>query len=115
MEKFLFILRESGTDHNEHNTDARRAVHPDLEEWIQSLISSGNFCNGVTIGLSSLYVSGAKMSKSKFLGDADDRILRFDLITAENVDQAVSIAQGCPLVVQGLAEIELRTILELVR
>jgi hypothetical protein len=115
MEKFLFILRERGSDLNEHSTDDRRAVYPDLEEWIQSLIRSGNYCNGVTIGLSSQYVCGAKMSKSKFLGDADDRILRFDLITAENIDQAVSIAQGCPLVEQGLAEIELRTILELVR
>jgi hypothetical protein len=55
------------------------------------------------------------MSKSKTLYFADDRILRFDTITAENIEQAISIAGTCPLVEQGLAEIELRTILALIR
>jgi hypothetical protein len=115
MEKFLLILRNSGIDHKKNGFDAGHAGNPDLGEWIHSLTRSENYCSGVPVGPKGQNVAGYKMSKGKTSGDVDDRILRFDIIQAENIHQAVSIARGCPMVEQGLAEIELRTILTLIR
>jgi hypothetical protein len=43
--------------------------------------------------------------------EAKESISGYILITAENLDQAVSIAQGCPLIAIGIGVVEVRPIL----
>jgi hypothetical protein len=115
MEKFLLILRENGISCNEHSPEDWHTVMPALMEWIHSLSKSGNYCSGESIANTGKYVTRDKMINSKSIEDANERILRFDVIKAEHINLAVSIAQTCPLVKQGFAVIEVRTILALTR
>jgi hypothetical protein len=79
------------------------------------LDKSGNYCSGGPIAGTGKYVTGDKMIEDKSAVDENGRILRYDVIMAEDINQAVSIAQTCPLVIHGLAVIEVRTILPLLR
>jgi hypothetical protein len=115
MDKFLFILRENETESTDHGADTWYAVVPALMEWIHLLDKSGNYCSGGPVASIGRYVSGDKMIEDKTTGDEYGRILRYDVIMAENIGQVVSIAQTCPLVTHGLAVIEVRTILPLTR
>jgi hypothetical protein len=115
MDKFLFILRENETEATGHNADIWKAVTPELREWIHLLGKSGNYSSGGPIDGTGQYVTRDKLIDGKMSGIEKGRLLGYDVITAENIDQAVSIAQTCPLVNHGLAVIEVRTILPLLR
>jgi len=115
MDKFLFILRENEIESTDYTADVRHAGVPDLMEWIHMLDKSGNYCSGGPIAGTGQYLTGDKMIEGKTTGDKNGRILRYDVIMTENINQAVSIAQTCPLVTRGLAVIEVRAILPLTR
>jgi hypothetical protein len=115
MDKFLFILRENETEVAGHSPDIWNAAIPELMEWIHLLDKSGNYCSGGPIDGMGQYVTRDKLLNGKPSGVEKGRLLGYDVITAENIDHAVSIAQTCPLVNYGLAVIEVRTILPLLR
>jgi hypothetical protein len=115
MDKFLFILRENEIESTDYTSDVGYGGVPDLMEWLHMLDKSGNYCSGGPIATTGQYVTGHKMIEDKSSVDESGRILRYDVIMAENSNQAVSIAQTCPLVTHGLAVIEVRTILPLLR
>jgi YCII-related domain len=115
MDMFLFILRENETEVVGHNADIWNAVVPEQMEWIHLLDKSGNYCSGGSIAGMGHYVTRDILLNGKTSGVEMGKLLGYDVITAENIDQAVSIAQTCPLVNHGLAVIEVRTILPLLR
>jgi hypothetical protein len=115
MEKFLIITRKTGANSNKPGSDNRAADHSILEEWIQRLRTSGNYFSGVPVAGGGQYVIRDEKVDSKSSGEANDGILRFDTIMAEDINQASVLAQTCPLVVRGLVEIEVRKIVPLVR
>ena len=85
---------------------------PDMIPWVKSLIESGNRIEGAP-----LMLSGNLVSKDEILSDgpfieSKEGILGYDLIYAENFEQAVAIAKTCPMVMQGVATREVRSVLD---
>ncbi len=115
MEKFLFILREDLTYPKARTPDEWLADIPAMLEWIQFLSESGNYCGGAPLGITGRCVAKEKVIDDYSSGDATGGILGYDVIQAENINQAVSIAQTCPLVMNGIAVREIRPIAPLTR
>ena len=110
MEKFMLIIREDLGKMGKMTDEERFANIPMMLKWVDSLIESGNYIKGEP-----LLVKGRYVTKDQILSDgpfieAHEGISGYEIIRAENIDQAAAIAQNCPLVQRGLAVREVRPI-----
>lgn len=113
MEKFMLIIREDLGRMGKLTDEQRFSNIPMMLKWVDSLIASGNYIKGEP-----LLVKGRYVSKDQILSDgpfieAREGISGYEIIRAENIEQAAAIAQTCPLVQQGLAVREVRPIAEI--
>ena len=115
MEKFLLILREDAKRLTACTSDEWFADIPAMLEWIQFLSESGNYCGGAPIDFTGRCVTKEKVIKDYSFGESNGGILGYDVILAENINQAISIAQTCPMVMNGIAVREVRPIVPLTR
>jgi hypothetical protein len=115
MEKFLLILREDATRLTALTSDEWLADIPAMLEWIQFLSESGNYCGGAPLDITGRCVSKEEVNKDYSFGEVNEGILGYDVILSENIHQAISIAQTCPMVMNGIAAREVRHILQLTR
>jgi hypothetical protein len=113
MEKFLLIVREDLKKIGQFTQEERFARSPDMLPWLESLNESGQYIMGEP-----LYVSGSYVSQDKVITDgpfieAKEGVSGFDLIWAESMEQAVAIAQSCPMVMSGFAVREVRQVVNM--
>jgi hypothetical protein len=113
MEKFLLIVREDLKKIGQFTQEERFARSPDMLPWLKSLTDSGQYIMGQP-----LYVSGSYVSQNQVITDgpfieAKEGISGFDLIWAESMEQAIAIAQSCPMVMSGFAVREVRQVVNM--
>lgn len=110
MEKFMLIIREDLTRLGQISDEERFSNIPAQLEWIKSIADSGNYLGGQPLAISGRYVSRDHVLSDGPFIESKEGVSGFDIILAENINQAVEIAQSCPLVVKGMAVIEVRPI-----
>jgi len=111
MEKFMLIVREDLKKLSQLSEHERFANIPMMLEWIKSIAESGNYVGGEPLAITGRYVSKSDVLSDGPFIESKEGIAGYDIILAENINQAVSIAQTCPLVMRGLAIREVRPIL----
>jgi hypothetical protein len=111
MERFMLIVREDLKRLSQLTEEERFANIPIMLEWIKSIAESGNYVGGEPLAITGRYVSKSDVLSDGPFIEAKEGIAGYDIILAENINQAVSIAQTCPLVMQGIAVREVRPIL----
>ena len=106
----MLIVREDLERLSKLTDEERFSNIPMMLKWIKSLAESGNYVGGEPLAISGRYVSkDSVLSDGPFI-EAKEGITGYDIILAENINQAVSIAQTCPMVMRGLAIREVRPI-----
>lgn len=113
MEKFMLIVREDLKQIGQFDLEERFARSPDMLPWIKQLTDAGLYIMGQP-----LYVAGSYVTQNDVVTDgpfieAKEGISGFDLIWAENMEQAVAIAQSCPMVMSGFAIREVRQVVNM--
>lgn len=107
----MLIVREDMKRLRELTDEERFSNIPEMLKWIKSLADSGNYVGGEPLAMTGRYVSkNDVLSDGPFI-EAKEGICGYDMILAENINQAVSIAQTCPLVMKGVAIREVRPVL----
>jgi len=112
MEKFMLIVREDLNRLKNMTNEERVSIVPIMMDWIKSIAESGNYVNGEPLGSTGRYVTRDSALSDGPLIQSKEGIAGYDIILAENIEQAVSIAQTCPLVQKGIAVREVRPIVE---
>jgi hypothetical protein len=113
MEKFLLIVRADIEKLRKISEAERYSGWPDMLGWVKSIADSGNHIAGAPLDVHGRYVTReAVLSDGPFI-ESKEGVLGFDIIQAENIEQAVAIAQSCPMVQRGLAKREVRPIVSL--
>jgi len=111
MEKFLLLIRED-LRRREKMTPAefdRQAQM--MTQWVESMAQAGNYLQADALHNDGKYAGrDYVLSDGPFI-EAKESISGFILITAESLDQAVSIAQNCPLSHNGVGVVEVRRIM----
>jgi hypothetical protein len=110
MEKFLLIIREDLGKLGRMTDEERFANIPMMLKWVDSLIESGNYIKGEPLLIRGRYVTKDQILSDGPFIEAREGISGYEIIRAENLDQAAAIAQNCPLVQRGLAVREVRPI-----
>ena len=112
MEKFLFIIREDVQRLRRFPEEHQKRIQ-EMTRWVEGLAESGNYTGGDALETAGRYVSKeAVISDGPFI-EAKECISGFIFMNAENMQQAVSIAQTCPYVADGTTVIEVRPTLVL--
>jgi hypothetical protein len=112
MEKFMLIMREDLIKLRQYTNEERFADMHAMFAWTQSLTDAGQHVHSEPLA-----ISGSIVSKTDVLTDgpfieSKEGIAGYFIILAENLKNAVSIAQTCPLVKTGMAIIEVRPVLD---
>lgn len=110
MEKFLFVIRED-VQQLKNSPELHQYRIQEMTKWCAGLAESGNY-----IGGNALKTNGNYIAKDDVLSDgpfieAKECISGFIFINAENMQQASSIAQTCPYVMDSSMAIEVRPVL----
>jgi len=106
----MLIVREDLGRIGRLSTEQRFAESPDMSSWVRSLIDSGNYIGGEPLAVTGRYVSQHEVLSDGPFIHAKEGISGYDIIQAENLEQAVAIAQTCPMVIQGFAIREVRPV-----
>ena len=110
MEKFMMIIREDLAKMRKLTDEERFANIPMMLKWVDSLIETGNYIKGEPLLPTGRYVSKDQILSDGPFIEAREGISGYEIIWAENIEQAAAIAQGCPLVQSGLGVREVRPI-----
>lgn len=105
MEKFLFVIRE---DLMVLKDADRVKGMQEMTRWVESLAESWSYLGGEPLAISGRYVGKDKVVSDGPFIEAKEGISGYILVNAENLDQAASFAQTCPLVMRGAMVIEVR-------
>lgn len=109
MEKFLLLIREDIETLRSAAERDRRGK--EMIKWAETLGESGNFVGGEPLTTTGRYVSkDAVLSNGPFI-EAKECISGYISLKAENLEQAVSISQTCPYVLNGTMMLEVRPVL----
>jgi len=110
MEKFMMIIREDLERMGKLTDEERFSNIPMMLKWVDSLIESGNYIKGEPLLITGRYVTKDQILSDGPFIEAREGISGYEIIRAENIEQAAAIAQNCPLVQRGLAVREVRPI-----
>ena len=111
MEKFLLLIREDLKVRDQLTPEEFDKSIQVMTLWMESLAQSGNLVSSEPLQKSGKYVSrDYVLSDGPFI-EAKEAISGYFLINAENEEQAASIAQTCPLVLNATGVIEVRPIM----
>ena len=88
---------------------------PVMNKWIRSLQESGNYSSGGRLSMNSQYVGKDLVVANYSYHEMKEGISGYDVILAGDLNEAVSIAQTCPLVLSGITLYEVRPIVPLIR
>ena len=84
-----------------------------MMKWVESLAESGNYTNGEPLVLAGKYVSRNNVLSDGPFIEAKEGISGYIFLQAENLEQAASIAQTCPLVMQDRMVLEVRPVMSI--
>jgi hypothetical protein len=108
MEKFLFIIREELNVLKTYSEEERNRGMREMTRWVESLAESWNFVDGEPLAITGRYVNRENIVSDGPFIESKEGISGYMLVNAENLDQAASLAQTCPLVLRGAMVIEVR-------
>jgi hypothetical protein len=111
MEKFMLILREDCKKLGQMSLEERFLIMPAMLEWVKTIADAGHYVVGEPLAISGLYVSRNNVLSDGPFIEAKEAVSGYVIISTENIEEALSIAQRCPVVVMGLGVLEVRPIL----
>jgi hypothetical protein len=112
LEKFLFIIREDMKVLKAFSEEQRTLGMQVMTRWVESLAESWNYVGGEPLATKGRYVTRENVISDGPFIESKEGVSGYLLVKAENLDQAASFAQTCPLVLEGAMVIEVRPILE---
>jgi len=111
MERFLLLVREDINLLKQIGIQGRYKNMREMMKWVESLAESGNYTSGEPLVLSGKYVSRDDVLSDGPFIEAKEGISGYLFLQAENIEQAASIAQSCPLVLQNRMILEVRPVM----
>jgi hypothetical protein len=102
MEEFALLFRQPDYDHRNLPAETLRELGEKWQQWIADITSQGRFVPG---GLR-LAPEGKVLSAGGVITDGPfveikEALLSFIVVKAEDLDDAVTLAHGCPAIDQG--------------
>ncbi|HEX8059704.1 MAG TPA: YciI family protein [Cyclobacteriaceae bacterium] len=111
MEKFMLIIREDLKKLAAMTEEERTAGIPPMLKWVEGIAEGGNYLWGEPLDIEGRYVRKDQVLTDGPFIEAKEGVSGVVILTAENLEQASSIAQMCPLVLDGSGVVEVRPLM----
>src|SRR5258705_2825570 len=102
MERSMLIIREDLERMGKLTDEERFSNIRMMLKWVDSLIESGHYIKGEPLLIKGRYVTKDQILSDGPFIEAHEGISGYEIIRAENLEQAAAIAQNCPLVQAGV-------------
>lgn len=79
-----------------------------MTKWVESMAENGSYLGGEPLVASGRYVRKDEVLSDGPFIESKEGVSGYTIVQAENIDQATAMAQMCPLVVRGVAAVEVR-------
>jgi hypothetical protein len=112
MSEFVFLFRSSEAEHVEHMGTPERARHSMQAwlAWVRELEAKGHLKNpGQPLERTGKVVRGKHTVVDGPFVEAKDLVLGFMVIEARDLDEAVTLSGGCPML-DGSGAVEIRPV-----
>ena len=107
----MFLIREDLKAREEMGQEQFERNLQLMTRWVESMAQSGNYVSSDPLLATGKYVTTKQVVSDGPFIEAKEAISGFILTRAQSLEQAVSIAQTCPLVINGVAAVEVRPVL----
>jgi hypothetical protein len=114
MEKFMLLIRQDLIDVEKMTEDEYLVKLNLMLGWVDELANSGNYIAAEPLTTVGRYVTNSGVLSDGPFIEAKEAISGYFIIQAGSLDEAVALAQHCPLLPAGEVEIEVRPIRPLV-
>lgn len=110
MEKFMLIFRGGHTHIATATSQAELDVIQTWNTWMQGLAEKGILAGGDALQVSGKHVKGEeKIVSDELYANGNEMFGGYLLVNAKDIDAAVEISKGCPILNEG-GSVEVRRI-----
>ena len=108
MKEFALLFRQPSFDHSNHSTEEVQAINSKWSAWIKGINEQGKLITGGArlAGEGKVLKPGGVITDGPFV-EIRERLGGLILIEAENLEEATTLAHGCPAIDMG-GSVEIR-------
>lgn len=110
MKEFVLLFRQPGYDYSKVSPEEMQALIKRWQDWAGGIVAKGRMTsNGQRLSLEGRVLkAGGIVTDGPFV-EIREVLGSFAVIKAENLDEAVALAQGCPALDAG-GSVEIRSL-----
>jgi hypothetical protein len=110
MKEFVLLFRQPGFDHSDISADEMTALSKKWSDWAGAIAAAGRIVNnGIRLDLTGKVLkAGGIITDGPFV-EIREILGSFVVIKAESLDDAATVAHGCPVLERG-GSVEIRPV-----
>ncbi|HEV3325337.1 MAG TPA: YciI family protein [Puia sp.] len=110
MKEFMLLFRFPDSDHSNPSPEEMKALAKKWQEWAGGIAAQGRMANGgARLSMEGKVLkAGGVITDGPFV-EIRERLGSFIVVKAENLDEATTLAHGCPALDSG-GSVEIRPI-----
>jgi len=97
MKEFMFLFRQPKIDHSKVTPKEMQAISNKWKEWVEGIAAQGKLVGqGSRLSTDGKVLKpGGVVTDGPFV-EIKERLGGYIVVSAENIDEAVTLAHGCP-------------------
>jgi hypothetical protein len=112
MKNYMLFIREDLNNLKNMTREQEQREIQLMVKWVEDLSKTGNFISGEPLEPETRLTRSNEVLHSGPFMELKEGVSGYMIITAETIDQAAELAQGCPLLGSTVKSIEVRPILK---
>lgn len=110
MQEFLLLFRQPDYDYSEASPEEMQALGKKWQAWSKGIMAQGKFIShGARLSTDGKVLkSGGVVTDGPFV-EIKEKLGSFIVVKAESLDDAVTLAHGCPALAEG-GSVEIRPV-----
>ena len=111
MKEFLLLFRQPGYDYNNISPSEMQAITNKWQEWVTGIASQGKLASkGLRLAMEGKVLkAGGVITDGPFM-EIRERLGSFIIVNADNLEEATTLAHGCPAIDAG-GSVEIRQVI----
>src|SRR5262245_35983179 len=110
MSDYVLLFRQPSFDYSKANPKEMQALAKKWQDWVGGIVAQGKFANnGIRLAMDGKVLkSGGVITDGPFV-ELREILGSFIVVKAENLDEATTLAHGCPALDSG-GSVEIRPV-----
>lgn len=110
MKEFVLLFRQPSFDYRETSPEKMQEIGKKWQDWVDGIVAQGKLSShGIRLAtVGKVLKAGGVVTDGPFV-EIKEKLGSFITVKAEDIDEAVTLAHGCPAIDQG-GSVEVRPV-----